>query len=54
VPLGFSPIRPVGPAGQVIVALPLLDCAGAKMSQLEEVVGDRLKAEGHVLAEVVA
>jgi hypothetical protein len=33
--------------------LPLLDSAGAKMSQLEEVVGGRLEEEGRALAEAV-
>jgi hypothetical protein len=34
--------------------LPLLHSAGAKMSQLEEVISSRLEEEGHALAEVVA
>jgi hypothetical protein len=34
--------------------LPLLDSAGVKMPQLEEVIGARLEAEGHVLALAVA
>jgi hypothetical protein len=33
--------------------LPLLDSTGAKMSQLEEVIGGQLEEEGHVLAEAV-
>jgi hypothetical protein len=34
--------------------LPLLDMAGAKLSQLEEVIGGRLEEEGHALAEEAA
>jgi hypothetical protein len=34
--------------------LPLLDSTGAKMSQLEEVIGSQPEEEGHVLAEAVA
>jgi hypothetical protein len=30
--------------------LPLLDSVGAKMSRLEEVIGDQLEVEGQVLA----
>jgi hypothetical protein len=33
--------------------LPLLDSAGAKLSQVEEIIGGRLEDEGHALAEVV-
>jgi hypothetical protein len=32
VPLGFSPIHPVGRVGEVTTALPLLDSVGVKMS----------------------
>jgi hypothetical protein len=32
---------------------PVLDSAGAMMLMLEEVVGEQLEAEGHVLAEKV-
>jgi hypothetical protein len=32
VPLGFSPIRPVGIVGAVTATLPLLDFVGTKMS----------------------
>jgi hypothetical protein len=35
------------------VVLPLLDSAGRKISQLEEVVGSRLEEEGHALAQTV-
>jgi hypothetical protein len=38
----------------VTAVLPLLNFAGVKMSQLEEVIGGRLEVEGHALAEVVA
>jgi hypothetical protein len=34
--------------------LSLLDSARVKMSQVEELIGDRLEEEGRVLAEVVA
>jgi hypothetical protein len=34
--------------------LSLLDLAGRKISQLEEVVGSRLEEEGHALAQAVA
>jgi hypothetical protein len=37
----------------VSTVLPLLDSVVAKMSKLEEVVGDQLESEGHVLAEMV-
>jgi hypothetical protein len=53
-PLGFSPICPVGSVGEVTAAVPQLESMGAKMSQLEEVISDRLEIEGHVLTEVVA
>jgi hypothetical protein len=53
VPLSFSPICPMDPMEEVSVALPLLNCAGAKMLQLEEVVGGQLEEEDHVLAKAV-
>jgi hypothetical protein len=53
VPLGFSPIHPLGLVGEVTATLPLLDSTGVKMLQLEEVIGGRLEVEGHVLVEVV-
>jgi hypothetical protein len=34
--------------------LPLLDTAGAKLSQVEEVIGGQLEEESHALAEAVA
>jgi hypothetical protein len=39
VPLGFSPLHSGLPAQEVDAVLLVLDSAGAKMSQLEEVVG---------------
>jgi hypothetical protein len=39
---------------EVSATLPLLNSMGAKMLQLEEVVGGQLEAEGRALAEVVA
>jgi hypothetical protein len=53
VPLDFIPICPMGPVGEVTDALLLLDSAGAKMLQLEGVVGGWLEAEGFILVEVV-
>jgi hypothetical protein len=50
VPLDFSPLRIEDPVEEVSVTLPLLDSAGAKMLNLEEVIGDQLEAEGRVLA----
>jgi hypothetical protein len=37
----------------VSTMLPMLDSMGAKMLTLEEVVGELLEGEGHVLAEEV-
>jgi hypothetical protein len=54
VPFGFSPLRSGVPAQEVSAELPQLDFAGAKMSELEDVVASRLEAEGHNLAEIVA
>jgi hypothetical protein len=34
--------------------VPLLDSAGAKISQLEDAVGSRIKEEGRALAQAVA
>jgi hypothetical protein len=50
VPLDFSPLRTEDPVEEVSVTLPLLDSTGAKMLNLEEVIGDQLEAEGRVLA----
>jgi hypothetical protein len=54
VPLGFSPLRSEELVHEVSTVLSLLDCVGAKMLKLEEVVCDQLEAEGCVLAEKVA
>jgi hypothetical protein len=54
VPFGFSPLRFGVPAQEVSAELPLLDSAGAKMLELEDVVTNRLEVEGRNLAEVVA
>jgi hypothetical protein len=54
VPLGFSPIRPMGPMAVVTAALQQLKSVGAKMLQLKEVISGWLEVEGHVLAKVVA
>jgi hypothetical protein len=53
VPLGFSPLHSGLPTQEIGTVLPLLDSAGAKMSQLEEVIGGRLEEEGFALAEAV-
>jgi hypothetical protein len=53
VPIGFSPLRSGLSTQEVDVVLPLLDSVGAKMSQLEVVIGDRLE-EGCALTEAVA
>jgi hypothetical protein len=54
VPFGFSPLRSGVPAQEVSAELPLLDSAGAKMLELEDVVANQLEAEGRLLAETVA
>jgi hypothetical protein len=54
VPFVFSPLRSGVPAQEVSAELPLLDFAGAKMSELEDVIASQLEAEGHILAEAVA
>jgi hypothetical protein len=46
VPFGFSPLWSEVPAREVSAELPLLEFAGTKMSQLEDVIASRLKAEG--------
>jgi hypothetical protein len=54
VPLGFSPLRSGLPT-QEVDAMPLiLDFTGVKMSQLKDVDGGQLEAEGRILAEVVS
>jgi hypothetical protein len=54
VPLGFNPLHSEVPTEEVDDVLPLLDKAGAKLFQLEEVIDSRLEEEGPALAEVVA
>jgi hypothetical protein len=54
VPFGFSPLRSGVSTQEVSAELPLLDSAGAKMSELEDVVTSRLEAKGFILAEAVA
>jgi hypothetical protein len=51
---GFSPVRTGNAAPEGGVVVPLLDSAGAKISQLEDVVGSRIEEEGHALAQAVA
>jgi hypothetical protein len=53
VPFRFSPLRSEVPVQEVSVEIPLLDSAGAKISELEDVIASRLEAEGHILAVVV-
>jgi hypothetical protein len=53
VPFGFSPLRSGVPMQEVNVELLLLDSAGAKMSELEDVVTSRLEVEGRILVEAV-
>jgi predicted type IV restriction endonuclease len=47
---GFNPIRGGDAAPKASIVLPLLDSAGRKISQLEEVVDSLLKEEGRVVA----
>jgi hypothetical protein len=51
---GFSPVRTGGAAPKGGVAVPLLDSAAAKISQLEDAVGSRIEEEGCALAQAVA
>jgi hypothetical protein len=51
---GFSPVRTGDAAPKGGVMVPLLDSAGAKISQLEDVVGSRIEEEGRTLAQAVA
>jgi hypothetical protein len=53
VPFSFSPLRSGIPAQEVSAELPLLDSACTKMLELEDVITNRLEAEGHILAEAV-
>jgi hypothetical protein len=54
VPFGFSPLRSEVPVQEVSAELLLLDYAGAKMSELEDVIAIQLEAKGLILAEAVA
>jgi hypothetical protein len=54
VPFGFSPLLSDVPVQEVNAELPLLDFVGVKMSELEDVIDNRLEAEGHILVEAVA
>jgi hypothetical protein len=54
VSFGFSPVRTGGAAPEGAVAVPLLDSAGVKISQLEDAVGSRIEEEGRALAQAVA
>jgi hypothetical protein len=51
---GFSPVRTGGTAPEGGVAVPLLDSAAAKISQLEDAIGSRIEEEGRTLAQAVA
>jgi hypothetical protein len=53
VSFGFSLFRSRVPAQGVSAKLPLLNSAGIKMSELEDVVGSRLEAEGRIQVEAV-
>jgi hypothetical protein len=53
-PIGFATHRSGLLAHEVDVVFPLLDSVGAKMSQLEEVIGSRLEEEGRVVAKAAA
>jgi hypothetical protein len=54
VPFGFSTLRARVLMQEVSIDLSLLDSASIKMSELEDVIGTRLEAEGRILAETVA
>jgi hypothetical protein len=49
----FSPVRTGDAAPEGGVVVPLLDSAGAKISQLEDAVGSRIEEEGRALAQAV-
>jgi hypothetical protein len=51
---GFSPVQTGGAAPEGGIAVPLLDSAGAKISQLEDAIGSRIEEEGRSLAQAVA
>jgi hypothetical protein len=54
VPFGFSPLWSEVPVQEVSAELPLLDSAGVKMSEMEDVLSSRLEVEGCILVEAVA
>jgi hypothetical protein len=54
VPFGFSPLRSGVLVQEVCAEHPLLDSAGTKMSELEDVAASRLVVEDRILAEAVA
>jgi DNA repair exonuclease SbcCD ATPase subunit len=51
---GFSPVRTGGAAPKGGIAVPLLDSAAAKISQLEDAIDSRIEEEGRALAQAVA
>jgi hypothetical protein len=51
---GFSPVRTGDAAPEGGVVVPLLESAGAKISQMENAVGSRIEEEGRALAQAVA
>jgi hypothetical protein len=51
VPFGFRPLRSGVPAQEVSAELLLLDSAGIKMSELEDVIGSQLEADDCILAQ---
>jgi hypothetical protein len=53
VPFGFSPLRSEVSVQEVSAEFPLLDSAGPKMSELDDVITSRLEVEGRILAEAV-
>jgi hypothetical protein len=53
VPFGFSPLQSGVPAQEVSDELSLVDSTGTKMLELEDVVTNRLEAEGCILVEAV-
>jgi hypothetical protein len=52
--LWHHPLRSRVPTQEVSSELPLLDSAGVKMSELEDIIASRLEVEGCILAEAVA
>jgi hypothetical protein len=50
----FSPVRTGGAAPEGGAAVPLLDSAAVKISQLEDAVGSHNEEEGRALAQAVA